>query len=312
MIADLSFNKNLGVYRKSITSQYGEDGVLEHIFDVIGVDNRWCVEFGAGSDNNNTWYLVNNKEWSGVLIEAHPVYYKRLKKNYSKNKKIICLPHFVDFEGRNTLDEILKKTEIPKSFDLLIIDIDGNDYHVWKAVKEYYPRVVMVEYNGNIPLDIEFIQPKSDKVWGGSSLSSLAALGKQKGYELIYAHIANAIFVRRDIFPLFNISDNSLEALVEPFWPERFFFQLYDGSIVLYGGKRSSLLAYKKKVVGSPVWFLDEKGLHTVVFTYDKKFVRFFKNILKNKFTYSFIYPIAERFYSNIWKKKKAHLRKSE
>jgi len=310
MISDLSSNKNLGTYRKSITSQYGEDGVLEHIFEIIGVENKWCVEFGAGSHNNNTWHLINSEEWSGVLIEAHPVYFKRLKKNYSSNHKITCLPHFVEFKGKHTLDAILKRTDIPQSFDLLIIDIDGNDYHVWKAVKEYFPRVVMIEYNGNIPFGIEFVQPRSGKVWGGASLSSLVDIGKQKGYELVYAHIANAIFVRKNLYSHFKIENNSPEHIVEPFWPERNFFQLYDGSIVLYGGERRRLLAYKKKIIGSPVWFLDEKGLHPVTFSYDRKIFRFFKNILKNKFTYSFIYPFAERFYGGIWKKKKAQLEK--
>ena len=310
MISALSSNKSLGAYRESITSQYGEDGVFKHIFEIIGVENRWCVEFGAGSHNNNTWHLVNDKDWSAVLIEAHPVYYKRLKKNYAKNKKIICLPHFVGFEGKNTLDAILKKTDIPQSFDLLIIDIDGNDYHVWDAVRVYNPRVVMVEYNGNIPIGKEFVQPRSGRIWGGASLSSLVSLGKKKGYELVYAHISNAMFVRKDLYLHFNMKNNSPEHIVEPFWPKRNFFKLYDGSVVLYGGERKSLLAYKKKIVGSSVWFLDEKGLHPVTFSYDRKIFRFFKNILKNKFTYSFIYPVAERFYSGIWKKKKAQLEK--
>lgn len=299
----------LAQYRKTITSQYGEDGVIERIFEIISAENRWCVEFGAGSDNNNTWTLVNNKGWFGVLIEAHPVYYKELVRKYVGNSHVICLDDFVHWKDENTLDAILAKTPVPRDFDFLVIDIDGHDYQVWDAVREYRPRVVMVEYNGNIPLDVSFIQPPDSRtIRTGSSLRALTELAKRKGYELIYAHIANAIFVREELFPKFCITDNSPEAIVEPFWPARRFFQAYDGSVVLLGGERKSLFAYKKKISLHPVWFLDSRGLSPVTFTYDQKLLRFVKNLFKNKYIYSFLYPFVERFYSEMWRKKKARL----
>lgn len=299
----------LGRYRKSVTSQYGEDGVIEHVFEIIGAENKWCVEFGAGSDNNNTWLLVNHKGWSGVLIEAHPVYHKELARHYATNRHVICLDDFVHWRGENTLDAILKKTAIPRDFDFLVIDIDGHDYQVWDAVREYHPRVVMIEYNGNIPDDVSFIQPPDSRiVRTGSSLRALVGLAKSKGYELVYAHIANALFVRRELFSLFGIADNSPQALVEPFWPVRRFFQGYDGAIILLGGEWKNLLLHKKKIGGHPVWFLDEHGLRKAFFSYDGKIVRFIKNLFKNRYLYTLLYPLAVRFYSNRWQKKKSQL----
>ena len=300
---------SLARYRKTITSQYGEDGVIERIFEIIGAQNKWCVEFGAGSDNNNTWYLVNEKDWRAVLIEAHPVYYKELVKNYVGNKRVICLDDFVHFKGGNTMDVILKKTPIPRDFDFLVIDIDGHDYQVWEAVQEYHPRVVMIEYNGNIPLDVSFVQPPDSRVIRtGSSLHALVELGREKGYELVYAHIANAIFVRKELFPQLGIQDNSPEALVEPFWPLRRFFQAYDGSIVLMGGERKQIFAYKKKISMHPVWFFADRGLFPVEFSYDRKAARFIKNLFKNRFFYALLYPFVVRFYSRRWRRKKETL----
>ena len=300
---------SLGAYRKSITSQYGEDGVIERIFEIIGAENKWCVEFGAGADNNNTWSLVNQKGWSGVLIETHPVYYKELVRNYAGNTRVVCLDDFVHWKGGSTLDAILKKTKIPRDFDFLVIDIDGHDYQVWDAVEEYAPRVVMVEYNGNIPLDVSFVQPADSRmVRTGSSLRAMVELGKKKGYELAYAHIANAIFVRKDIFPRLGITDNRPEAIVEPFWPERRFFQGYDGALVLFGGEWGNLLLHKKKVSGHPVWFLDRGTLRPVVFSRDGKILRAIKKLLSMRYFYALLYPLAVRFYSRRWQRKKAQL----
>lgn len=299
----------LARYRKTVTSQYGEDGIIGRVFEIIGAENKWCVEFGAGSDNNNTWHLINDKGWSGVLIEAHPVYYKELTRNYAGNPRVVCLDDFVHWKGGNTLDSILKKTPIPRDFDFLVIDIDGHDYQVWEAVQEYCPRVVMIEYNGNIPTDISFIQPPNSRMLRtGSSLRALVELGRKKGYELVYAHIANAIFVRRELFPRFGIADNSPEALVEPFWPARRFFQGYDGAVVLFGGDWKSLLLHKKKVCGHPLWFFDEHGLRKTFFSYDGGIIRFIKNLFKNRYLYTLLYPLAVRFYSKCWRAKKAKL----
>ena len=51
------------VYEKRIHSQNGEDGVIEHIFNSIGVTNRIAVEFGVsaggGGLQTNTKYLAD-------------------------------------------------------------------------------------------------------------------------------------------------------------------------------------------------------------------------------------------------------------
>jgi len=308
-------NNWLGQYRKKVTSQFGEEGVFEEIFRVIrnntNYNNKetWCVEFGAGRANSNTRSLINHRGWFGVLIEANPIYYRNLLNLYKDNKRVGCFNRIVNFEGPNTLDNILRKTKIPLSFDLLIIDIDGNDYHIWKSIEIYKPNVVMVEYNKRIPLDIEFIQPRDINLQWGSSLASIVKLGKEKGYELVYAYACNAIFVKKESFIFFNIKDNSLMELMEDCSPKTHFFQLYDGTIVLYGFDR--LLAHKKKIYRKPVYMLTSRGLFPLEFTYDKIILRTIKNFVKSTSLYAFTYPLAERFYGKIWRKKKKKLTKT-
>lgn len=302
---------SLSQYCQKFNSQHGEDGVLEEIFRRIGVkdDNAWCVEFGAGDGgeyNTNTWRFINKKDWSAVLVEADPAYYQDLPKNYQGNKRVFCFNKLVDFAGPNSLDNILKQTPIPAAFDFLCIDIDGNDYHVWDSLHAYQPKVVMIEYNGRIFSDMEFIQPKNMGIKWGSSLSAIVKLGKEKGYELVYAHICNAIFVKKEFYNSFNIIDNSPCLLTAGEDPKTRFFQLYDGSIVLCGCPMRKLLCNKKKITINPVWVLESNGsLRPVKFYYDGKVLKFFKRMAKNNFLYPLLYPLVRNMYDLVWKKRK-------
>lgn len=232
-------NKSLQSFEKNIHSQAGEDGVLEHIFEVIGVSKDWCVEFGAwdGKHLSNTYKLMQ-EGWSGVFIEGSKKRYQDLIETYKGNSKAYPVCAFVNFEGENNLDNILVKTPIPKDFALLGIDIDGNDYHIWNSLSIYKPKVVVIEYNPAIPPHIEFIQKKDMGVNQGNSLKSLVVLGKEKGYELVTTTLLNAFFVKKEYFSLFEISDNSPETL---FRDRRYLmevFPLYDGTLVFTGRKK--------------------------------------------------------------------------
>src|SRR6185436_3102249 len=119
---------------------------------------------------------------------------------YAGNERAICLQRFVTFDGDTRLDALLQTTPIPKDFDLLSVDIDGADYHVWESLTRYEPRVVIIEFNPTIPGHIEFVQPRDMTVNQGNSIRSLVKLGKQKGYELSCVTEYNAIFVRANLF----------------------------------------------------------------------------------------------------------------
>jgi len=235
-------------FRKGVTSQFGEDGVIEKIFDVVGVTSKWCVELGAlnGVHDSNVWSLLNHKGWSGVLIEADITNYKKLQSLYENEKNVVCRNEFVGFEGAHTLDAVLSRTPLPKEFDLLSLDIDGNEYHVWESMTEYSPRVAIIEFNPSIPNDIDFVQPRNMDVFQGSSLRALVRLGKRKEYELVSVTGVNAIFVKKEVFPLFKIKNNSLENLYTDTSAYTRLFQLYDGTLVLSGCDR--LLWHKKKI----------------------------------------------------------------
>ena len=94
---------------------------------------------------------------------------------------------------------------------MLSIDIDGNDYWVWRAIEVVSPRIVVCEFNGifgskakvSVPYDPAFERGRAHYSFllAGASLSALAHLGVQKGYRLVGINSAgnNAFFVRQDV-----------------------------------------------------------------------------------------------------------------
>lgn len=230
-------DNNLLSYSRDVTSEHGEDGVIERIFQIIGEGTRSCVDLGAlnGVHGSNVWNLIKRKNWSGVLIEADQTYFERLKKEYAGLNNVHCVNAFVSFEGENSLDNIFARTSLPKDFDLFSLDVDGNEYHLWESLANYRPKIMIVEFNPTIPNDVSFIQPRDMKVFHGSSLKALVDLAKEKGYELIATNEFNAFFVLKELFPKFGISENSIDAIHTQRQYETKLFQLYDGTLCISG-----------------------------------------------------------------------------
>lgn len=201
----------LSQHTRNITSQHGEDGVIAKIFEVIGKKNRWCVEFGAwdGKHLSNTWTLIQQQNWSAVLIEGDEERAERLIASYANRPDVFAMQGWIS--DQTPLDSLLAKTPIPKDFDLLSVDIDGDDYWVWQASTAYRPRVVVVETNPTFGPDIHFIPQKGNHF--GASMRAMVELGQDKGYELVAYTNINCIFVVKEEFKKLDITDNSCEAL---------------------------------------------------------------------------------------------------
>ncbi len=233
-------NRDLLSYSRDVTSQHGEDGIIERILTVICEDSKWCVDLGAlnGTHDSNVWHLIKEKGWSGVLIEADQTQFEKLQKEYIGIDRAHCINSFISFEVEDSLDSIFARTPLPHVFDLFSLDIDGNEYHLWNSLTDYHPRVMVVEFNQTIPNGVTFIQPRDMKIFQGSSLRALVELGKRKGYELVAANEANAFFVLKELFLKFGITDNSIDTLRIDHQFETKLFQLYDGTLCISGYDR--------------------------------------------------------------------------
>lgn len=198
--------ENIRRHEFKIYSQTGEDGIINYIFKKIGAKNKKFVEIGIEDGREcNTANLSLNFCWSGLLIEGNKTYAKKAQQYY-KNKPVKVVNAFVTKENINN---ILKENNMKGEIDLLSIDIDGNDYWIWKEINEVKPRVVVVEYNdilGKEPITVKYdsnferLRKHSSGFYYGASLSALANLAKSKGYILIGCNSFsfNAFFIKKN------------------------------------------------------------------------------------------------------------------
>ena len=218
--------------RNNVNSQNGEDGILEALFKEIGAKNKWCVEFGAwdGVHLSNTCHLIREHGWNAVLIEGDKRKFAELTTNFGANDRCVLVKTMIGYErGSNTIDDVLASTNAPLDLDLISIDIDGNDWHIWDSITSYRPRVVVIEYNPTIPDDIVFYQDRDMQVNHGCSLAALVELGKSKRYELVALTNFNGIFVVSEDYEKCGIDDNSIHAFRVS--PRGRIFCAYDGTI---------------------------------------------------------------------------------
>lgn len=197
-------------FKKDIHSQNGEDGIIEELLNRLEITEGWVCEFGAwdGIHLSNTFNLVKTKKFKAVFIEGDQLKYKDLLNTCKNFSNIIPINALVDYnDTKNSLDNLLKNTEIPYDFDILSIDIDSYDYHVWKGLINYKPKIVIIEINSSINTNNNNYIHQSPK-YNGTGFRPMFNLGINKGYKFVL-HTGNMFFIRNDLFDKLNIHYNN-------------------------------------------------------------------------------------------------------
>lgn len=160
-------------------SQSGEEGILHTLIEIIGAKSHYLVDFGAGDGFHlsNTRFLIE-QGWRGLLMDGD-----------NKGNAEVKAEHIT----ADNICNLFAKYEVPKEFDLLSIDIDGNDYWVLDRILGggYRPQIIIAEFNGTITQDRAVtIAYNPDHVWKnndyyGASFSAFCKLAIRHGYRVI-------------------------------------------------------------------------------------------------------------------------------
>ena len=203
-------------YEFKKTSQNNEDGIIEFIFNKIGLEKINFVEIGFDFYQNNSLNFLD-KVNKGLFIDGSEdkvIKFKSIISMLYPFKNISVVNKFIDKDNLNSIIGNYFRND--DEIDFFSIDVDGNDYYLFENL-EVRPKVICIEYNFwfgpdakcSTPYDKNFIW-EIGTTYCGASLNSLCDLAKRKGYYLIAleSHCVNAFFIRSDLKDNFEIIDN--------------------------------------------------------------------------------------------------------
>lgn len=169
-----------------------EESVIHRL--VEGIDPGTCVDIGARDiEGSNVAKLILECGWSATLVERSALRVANLKQQFS-GYPVNIVKHNVTTQNINKV--------LPIYYDLVNIDIDGQDYYIWQSLN-HKARVIVIEYNPQasgtyvMPL-IEKYDWKLDldRARRGASKDSMVALGQDMGYSLAEYNSDNLFFVK--------------------------------------------------------------------------------------------------------------------
>ena len=198
---------NLQDVEFSVSSQWGEDGIIQWLVDKIPNLPNSFIEFGVENYlESNTRLLLIQRNWSGLVLDGSSSNINNImNQDIYWRYNLIAKHAFVNSENIN---DLILNAGFNDEIGILSIDIDGNDYWVWDAITVVNPVLVVCEYNAvlgdllplTIPYSADFIRSKAhySNLYFGASIQALIILAKRKGYTFIGTTStgANAFFIK--------------------------------------------------------------------------------------------------------------------
>jgi hypothetical protein len=205
-----------------VFSQWGEDGIIQHLIGNLKIAHRTFIEFGVEDFfESNCRFLLMKDYWQGFVIDGSSANIARLKASYFFWK--YPLNARASFITRENVELLLEESGFGKDLGILSVDIDGVDYYVLERLDAWRPRILIVEYNGtfggrravSVPYTPDFRRSvqHSSNLYYGASLPAFQRFASSRDYALVGVNSAgsNAFFVRRDILNE-NIREVSIDA----------------------------------------------------------------------------------------------------
>jgi hypothetical protein len=191
--------------KKKKYSRFDEEKILAKYIAALlpKAHGHTAVDIGAGNGVrwSNTFALFVGG-WRGIGIEAGGKTFRRLKRAYRHHPNVVPCNERAD---PDRIASFLRSHGIEKNFEVLSLDIDGNDYWVLQAVlAEFRPRLIVAEINEKIPPPIRFIAKYDPNFqlrhhFYGFSIMSVADLCRRYDYAILELEYNNVFLAPREL-----------------------------------------------------------------------------------------------------------------
>lgn len=207
-------------------SQFEEDGLILYLFSLLKTENKTFLEFGADDGiNSNAANLHFHHDFTGLFIDGNPKAIERGQHFYKKhgNPKVAAPTFLEAMITAENINELITKGGLKGDIGFMSIDIDGNDYWVWKAIDCIRPEVVVIETHNEfglhdiiVPYDPDYFYPGKHPDYHGASPVAMTKLAKNKGYRLVGSNELgfNFIFLRDGLL-VDQVPTVSVESLLQ-------------------------------------------------------------------------------------------------
>lgn len=219
-----------------IFTYHGEDGIIYYLLEQLGPVPPVFVDIGSGDCiKSNCAALATHFNWKGLFIDADASQLAVGKSFYKqKIKSGVGIKMRKEKITPENVNEILAKEGLTGEIGLLSIDIDGDDYWIWKAINTLQPSIVVVEAKvefGNRDIIVPYgdvNHHSGDKMYNGASIEAFRKLGERKGYKLVGANVYgyNLFFVRKKENAVKEVATAEIlnyPQVKDSFYPESFF-----------------------------------------------------------------------------------------
>ena len=140
---------------------------------------------------SNCRFLMMTSDWKGFVVDASKININRLQNSYYYWKYDLQAEY--SLIDKDNVNSILEKSSFERDLGILSVDIDGNDYHVLKAIDGFDSRIIICEFNPvfgseraiSVPYDPTF--NRTDKhysnLYFGASIKAISTLLADQGYS---------------------------------------------------------------------------------------------------------------------------------
>lgn len=202
--------KNLWDAEVKVYSQWGEDGILDYICEIIALAKPRFLEIGAGNFLEcNSRFIAEFRNASVVAVDARADLLSAPLHSLKWKNHIELVHEWITPDNINNIIELAEQKM--NSVDIFSLDLDGNDYWILERANLSQVKVVVVEYNALFGSTHEVTVPRNDRferhkehasgLYYGASLKAFVELLKLKGFVFIGTNrsCVNAFFIKKNL-----------------------------------------------------------------------------------------------------------------